>query len=78
MSYARFGSSDVYVYETRENRICCDACYLEEKRTNTAWAAIEFETAAKAISHLQEHKALGHNIGTSIEQIKARFKGEQE
>lgn len=73
MSFARFSSSNVYVYEHYQGFIECCGCWLLSGKEFEDWSSVELATPREAIEHLEKHKQAGHNIATSIEQIKERY-----
>lgn len=56
MSYARFGQdgSDVYVYLDCGGWLACCGCSLHDEG--------RFDTTANLITHLELHKAAGHDV----------------
>lgn len=60
MSFERFSTSDVYVFEHVGGFIQCCGCWFVD------WDADsfpEFKTPRKALEHLYRHSNAGHNIG---------------
>jgi hypothetical protein len=57
MSFERFSTSDVYVFEHVGGFIQCCGCLLGDD-----W---DYNTPREMLAHLDEHEAAGHDIGRS-------------
>ena len=68
MSYCRFGDdSDVNMYPTGENEICCCACQLKKGGTYNQEEALE---------HLEHHRVAGHMVKQhAIDRLKREIRG---
>ena len=57
MSFARFSdTSDLYVYQSRSDYICCACCLTA---SDSGWSC---ETAEQMIEHVQQHQEAGHLV----------------
>lgn len=73
MSFARFSSSDVYIYEHANGFIECCGCILTEPESDEIVGFARLDTPREAISHLEEHQNAGYNIGNAIQRIKDTY-----
>jgi hypothetical protein len=71
MSFERFSTSDVYIFEHVGGFIECCGCLLS-KDTDDSWF-IQLKTPREAISHLDKHILAGHDIGHALESIMAAY-----
>lgn len=70
MSFARFSSSDVYVFEHVGGFIECCGCWLVD------WEELgspRFKTPREALAHLDEHVAAGYDIGGAYDRIEKEY-----
>ena len=66
MSFERFSTSDIYMFESVEGFIECCGCLLAD------WDAGGFtlsKTPREALKHLDRHEEIGHDIGVAREVI---------
>ena len=68
MSFERFLSSDVYVFEHASGGIECCACNLNSTEKEDSWY-FNASTPQEMINHLQEHEAAGDDTGGAIPRI---------
>jgi hypothetical protein len=73
MSFERFLSSDVYVFEHAGGGIECCACNLNSSEKEDSWY-FNVPTPREMLSHLQEHEAVGHDTGAAIPRITKAYK----
>jgi hypothetical protein len=67
MSFERFGSSDVYIFEHVGGFIQCCGCWFGQLEDSEPFP--EFKTPREALAHLDKHVEAGHNIGRAKESI---------
>ena len=72
MSFERFSSSDVYVYEHVGGFIECCGCWLEGDIEEDSWF-VELKTAREALEHLDRHEKAGHDIGGARRRIEKEY-----
>lgn len=68
MSFERFLSSDVYIFEHANGGIECCACNLNSNKEEDSWY-FNVSTPRKMIEHLQEHESAGDDTGAAIPRI---------
>lgn len=73
MSFARFSSSDVYIFEHANGFIECCGCILTEPEPDEIVGFAKLATPREAISHLEEHQDAGYDVGTAIISIRNRY-----
>jgi hypothetical protein len=71
MSFERFGSSDVYIFEHVGGFIQCCGCWLDGSDEDN-WF-VELKTPREALSHLDRHDAAGHDIGGAKRRIEKAY-----
>lgn len=72
MSFERFSSSDVYIYEHVGGFIECCGCWF------TDWDIEPFpqlKTPREALAHLDRHEEVGHDIGGARQRIEKEYEG---
>lgn len=70
MSFERFSTSDVYVFEHVGGFIQCCGCMLADYSfDNDSEAFPELATPREALAHLDEHETAGHDIGGARNRI---------
>ena len=72
MSFERFSSSDVYIYEHVGGFIECCGCLF------TDWDTEPFpqlKTPREALAHLDRHEEVGHDIGGARRRIEKEYEG---
>lgn len=70
MSFERFSSSDVYIYEHVGGFIECCGCLF------TDWdgeAFPQLKTPREALAHLDTHEKAGHDIGAARVRIEKEY-----
>jgi hypothetical protein len=71
MSFERFSTSDVYIFEHVGGWIECCGCWFGE------WDQIEpfpqFKTPREALAHLDTHEKAGHDIGNARNRITQEY-----
>jgi hypothetical protein len=73
MSFARFTSSDVYIFEHSGGFIQCCGCSLVEPEDGEMFGSANLNTPREAIKHLKKHKKAGENVGGAIKRIKETY-----
>lgn len=69
MSFERFSSSDVYIFEHVGGFIQCCGCWFSGDWVNESVEFPEFKTPREALAHLDVHENAGHDIGGARERI---------
>lgn len=79
MSFARFSSSDIYIFEHVGGFIQCCGCRLSEgtfgltiEEDDSSWFA-NLKTPREALAHLDRHEAVGHDIGGARRRIEKEY-----
>jgi hypothetical protein len=67
MSFERFSSSDIYMFEHVSGFIQCCGCWLDGDYEGN-WS-VELRTPREALAHLDRHEAAGHDIGGARNRI---------
>lgn len=70
MSFERFSSSDVYIFEHVGGFIECCACWFIDCDTEPF---PQFKTPREALGHLDAHENAGHNIGEARASIEKEY-----
>lgn len=70
MSFERFFSSDVYIFEHVGGFIECCGCWFVDWDTESF---PQFKTPRQAIHHLYAHMTMGHNVGNAIDRIEKEY-----
>lgn len=70
MSFERFSSSDVYIFEHVGGFIECCGCWLVDWDTEPF---PQLKTPRKALAHLDVHEKAGHDIGRARESIEKEY-----
>lgn len=73
MSFERFGSSDVYIFEHVAGYIECCGCSLTEVKDEEIFGFAHFKTPREALAHLDEHEAAGDDIGHAKRRIRREY-----
>lgn len=73
MSFERFFSSDVYIFEHVGGYIQCCACSLAETDYDEIFGFTELATPREALVHLDLHEAAGHDIGAARVRIEKAY-----
>jgi hypothetical protein len=76
MSFERFGSSDIYIYEHVAGYIDCCGCSLAEDEDGGVYGFgfTHLKTPREALAHLDEHEASGDDIGGARRRIEKEYK----
>jgi len=72
MSFERFLSSDVYVFEHASGGIECCGCRLESPNGGVLWS-FNASTPQKMIDHLHLHETAGDDTGGAIPRITKAY-----
>jgi hypothetical protein len=72
MSFERFSSSDVYIFEHVGGFIQCCGCWLAEEIDSDEWL-LELKTPREALAHLDKHEEAGHDIGGARRRIEKEY-----
>ena len=73
MSFARFSSSDVYIYEHVGGFIECCGCSLAKPDEDEIFGFTKLTTPREALAHLDEHEAAGDDIGGARRRIEKEY-----
>ena len=71
MSFERFSTSDVYIFEHVNGFIQCCACSFVEIESSVPWP--ELKTPRAALAHLDIHEMAGHDIGGARVRIEKEY-----
>ena len=79
MSFARFSSSDVYIFEHVGGFIQCCGCWLDGgnfglsvEDNEDSWF-VNLKTPREALAHLDRHEEAGHDIGGARRRIEKEY-----
>lgn len=73
MSFERFGSSDIYMYEHVGGFIECCGCSLAEVDEGEIFGFAKLATPREALAHLDAHEAAGDDIGGARRRIEREY-----
>lgn len=73
LSFARFSSSDVYIFEHANGFIECCGCILTEPEPDEIVGFAKLATPREAIKHLEDHEDSGDDVGSAIVNIRNRY-----
>ena len=79
MSFERFGSSDIYMYEHVSGFIECCGCSLEEplgltiEEDGPLFGFARLNTPREALAHLDAHEEAGDDIGGARRRIEKAY-----
>lgn len=74
MSFERFLSSDVYIYEHVGGFIECCGCSLVDPADDVEmFGFAQLKTPREALAHLDEHEAAGDDIGGARRRIEREY-----
>lgn len=73
MSFERFGSSDIYIYEHVGGFIECCGCVLADVEENEFFGFTHLKTPREALAHLDAHEAAGDDIGGARRRIEKEY-----
>lgn len=71
MSFERFSSSDVYIFEHVSGFIECCGCLFSDWDDSEPFP--QLKTPREALAHLDAHEKAGHNIGKARKRIKKEY-----
>ena len=72
MSFERFSSSDVYIFEHVGGFIECCGCWLSGSEDEDSWL-LKLNTPREALAHLDRHEEAGHDIGGARRRIEKEY-----
>jgi hypothetical protein len=79
MSFERFSSSDVYIFEHVGGFIQCCGCWLDGgnfglsvEENENSWS-VDLKTPREALAHLDRHEKAGHDIGGARRRIEKKY-----
>lgn len=75
MSFARFSSSDIYIFEHVGGFIECCGCWITEPEEGEVFGFAHLKTPREALAHLDEHEAAGYDIGGARNRIEKEYEG---
>lgn len=79
MSFERFSTSDIYMFEHVGGFIECCACSLDYylgisiEEDGSPFRFIKLKTPREALDHLDEHEAAGDDIGSARVRIQKEY-----
>jgi hypothetical protein len=73
MSFERFGSSDVYIYEHVGGYIECCGCSLAMPEDQGLFGFTNLKTPREALTHLDLHEEAGDDIGGARKRIEKEY-----
>ena len=73
MSFERFTSSDVYIFEHVGGFIECCGCSLAEGEDLELFTLIQLKTPREALAHLDEHEDAGDDVGGARRRIEKAY-----
>lgn len=79
MSLERFSTSDIYMYEHVGGFIECCACSLDNyleisiEEDSLLFTFVQLKTPREALAHLDEHEAVGDDIGVARQRILKEY-----
>jgi hypothetical protein len=75
MSFERFGSSDIYIFEHVSGYIECCGCSLAESEDGGVFGFgfTHLTTPRESLAHLDEHEAAGDDIGGARRRIEREY-----
>ena len=73
MSFERFGSSDIYIFESVGGFIECCGCSLALPEDQGLFGFTKLETPREALVHLDLHEEAGDDIGGARRRIEKEY-----
>lgn len=73
MSFARFSSSDIYMFEHVGGFIQCCGCSLADPRDGEIFGFADLKTPREALAHLDLHEEAGDDIGGARRRIEKEY-----
>lgn len=73
MSFERFGSSDIYIYEHVGGFIECCGCSLADPEEHEIFGFMHLKTPREALAHLDLHEEAGDDIGGARKRIEKEY-----
>jgi hypothetical protein len=74
VSFERFGSSDIYIYEHVGGFIECCGCVLATAEDGEDFGFTHVKTPREALAHLDAHESAGDDIGGARRRIEKEYK----
>jgi hypothetical protein len=78
MSFERFGSSDIYIYEHVGGFIECCGCSLVDSEGDELFGFTHLKTPREALAHLDSHEEAGDDIGGARKRIEKEYENLDE
>lgn len=73
MSFERFTSSDIYIFEHVGGYIQCCGCSLVDSEEGEIFGFADLKTPREALSHLDTHEEAGDDIGGARRRIEKEY-----
>lgn len=73
MSFARFSSSDIYIFEHVGGFIECCGCSLALPEDQELFGFTRLKTPREALAHLDLHEEVGDDIGGARRRIEKEY-----
>ena len=73
MSFARFSSSDIYIFEHVGGFIQCCGCSIVDPEDGEIFGFAELKTPREALAHLDAHEEVGDDIGGARGRIEKEY-----
>jgi hypothetical protein len=73
VSFERFSSSDVYIFEHVSGFIECCGCWITEPEDPQIFGFARLKTPREALAHLDAHEQAGHDIGGARRRIEKEY-----
>ena len=73
MSFARFSSSDIYIFEHANGFIQCCGCSIVDPEDGEIFGFAELKTPREALAHLDAHEEVGDDIGGARGRIEKEY-----
>jgi len=73
MSFERFSSSDIYIYEHVGGFIECCGCWITPPELMGEFGFARLKTPREALAHLDAHEEAGYDIGGARRRIEREY-----
>ena len=73
MSFERFSSSDIYIYDHVSGFIECCGCSLIDPENGDIFGFARLKTPREALAHLDLHEEAGDDIGGARRRIEKEY-----
>ena len=73
MSFERFSSSDIYIFEHAGGFIECCGCSLVDPESGEVFGVTHLGTPREALAHLDAHEVAGDDIGGARRRIEKQY-----